>query len=247
VKGAFTGAHQHRIGRFEQANRGTMFLDEVGSMPLDLQVKLLRVLQEREFQKVGGNMPVKVDVRIIAATNEDLDEKVRLGEFREDLYYRLNVIPISILPLRQRREDLPPLIIHFVKKFCSDQSVPVKRVSQEAMKHLMAFDWPGNVRQLENAVEMAVALSADRELLEAADFPLVTKSSNGDEIFRNIDIPEAGIDFNTLISDLERRLILQSLQVAHGNKKRAASLLQLKRTTFVEKLKRMNPDAEFFG
>jgi len=124
VKGAFTGAHQHRIGRFEQANRGTMFLDEVGSMPLDLQVKLLRVLQEREFQKVGGTTTVKVDVRIIAATNEDLTEKVRSGEFREDLYYRLNVIPIHVLPLRQRREDIPPLIYHFVKKFCLEQQVP---------------------------------------------------------------------------------------------------------------------------
>jgi len=246
VKGAFTGAHQHRVGRFEQANRGTLFLDEVGIMPLDLQVKLLRVLQEREFQKVGGSTPVKVDVRIIAATNEELEEKVRRGEFREDLYYRLNVIPVSILPLRQRREDLPPLLSHFVKKFCAEQSVPVKRVSHEAMKHLVAFDWPGNVRQLENAVEMAVALSGDRELLEVADFPLVAKTSGGNEIFRNIDIPEGGIDFNTLISGLERRLILQSLQVANGNKKRAASLLQLKRTTFVEKLKRMGEDAEVF-
>jgi DNA-binding NtrC family response regulator len=246
VKGAFTGAHQHRVGRFEQAHRGTLFLDEVGSMPLDLQVKLLRVLQEREFQKVGGSTPVKVDVRIIAATNEDLMEKVRHGEFREDLYYRLNVIPIHVLPLRQRREDLAPLVSHFVKKFCAEQSVPVKRVSHEAIKHLIAFEWPGNVRQLENAVEMAVALSGDRELLEVADFPEVAQASDSNEIFRNIDVPEEGLDFNTLISELERRLILQSLQAAGGNKKRAASLLQLKRTTFVEKLKRMNPEAELF-
>ncbi len=244
VKGAFTGAHQHRIGRFEQANRGTLFLDEVGSMPLDLQVKLLRVLQEREFQKVGGNTPVKVDVRIIAATNEDLMEKVRNGEFREDLYYRLNVIPVHILPLRQRREDVPLLVSHFVKKFCAEQRVPIRRVSHEAIKHLLAFDWPGNVRQLENAVEMAVALSGDRELLEQTDFPVVAQTPSEDEIFRNIEIPQEGVNFNTLISELERRLILQSLQATGGNKKRAASLLQLKRTTFVEKLKRMGSESD---
>jgi two-component system response regulator AtoC len=244
VKGAFTGAHQHRIGRFEQANRGTMFLDEVGSMPLDLQVKLLRVLQEREFQKVGGTTTVKVDVRIIAATNDDLIERVRSGEFREDLYYRLNVIPIHILPLRQRREDIPPLISHFVKKFCIEQQVFPKRVSHEAIKHLLAFEWPGNVRQLENAVEMAVALSGDRELLATTDFPVVARTQENDEIFSNIDIPEEGVNFNTLISELERRLILQSLHATGGNKKRAASLLQLKRTTFVEKLKRMGMDSD---
>ena len=244
VKGAFTGAHQHRVGRFEQANRGTLFLDEVGSMPLDLQVKLLRVLQEREFPKVGGTTPIKVDVRIIAATNEDLLEKVRAGDFREDLFYRLNVIPIPILPLRQRREDIPPLISHFVKKFCAEQQVPVKRVSHEAIKQLVSFEWPGNVRQLENAVEMAVALSGDRELLEVGDFPVVVRGPNEDELFRNIDIPDEGLDFNTLISELERRLILRSLDVTGGNKKRAASLLQLKRTTFVEKLKRMGMESE---
>jgi two-component system response regulator AtoC len=244
VKGAFTGAHQHRVGRFEQANRGTLFLDEVGSMPLDLQVKLLRVLQEREFQKVGGTASIKVDVRIIAATNEDLLTQVRSGEFREDLYYRLNVIPIHIQPLRQRREDIPPLVSHFVKKFCAEQQVAVKRVSHDAIKHLVAFDWPGNVRQLENAVEMAVALSGDREFLEASDFPVVAKENSEDEMFRHVDLPEEGVDFNTLISELERRLILQSLNVTGGNKKRAASLLQLKRTTFVEKLKRMGLESD---
>jgi two-component system, NtrC family, response regulator AtoC len=247
VKGAFTGAHQHRIGRFEQANRGTMFLDEVGSMPLDLQVKLLRVLQEREFQKLGGTTSVKIDTRIIAATNEDLVEKVGDGEFREDLYYRLNVIPIHIKPLRDRREDISPLVSHFVKKFCVEQQVPMKRVSHEAIKHLMAFEWPGNVRQLENAVEMAVALSGVRELLETADFPVVDRPQGKDEILSriNIEIPEEGVDFNTMISELERHLILQSLNATGGNKKRAASLLQLKRTTFVEKLKRMGMEPDF--
>jgi DNA-binding NtrC family response regulator len=211
-------------------------------MPLDLQVKLLRVLQEREFQKVGGTTTIKVDVRIIAASNEDLQEKVHRGEFREDLYYRLNVIPIRILPLRQRPEDIPLLVSHFVRKFCGEQELPVKRVSQEAIRQLMAFEWPGNVRQLENAVEMAVALSGNRELLDAADFPVVDRVPDEDAVFRNIDIPAEGVHFTTLISELERRLILQSLQVTGGNKKRAASLLHLKRTTFVEKLKRIGTD-----
>lgn len=239
VKGAFTGAHMHRVGRFEQANHGTLFLDEVATMPLDLQVKMLRVLQEREFQKVGGTTSIKVDVRIIAATNVDLLEKVRKGEFREDLYYRLNVIPIHILPLRQRREDVPLLISHFLKKFCNDQKLPLKRVSHDAMKHLITFDWPGNIRQLENAVEMAVALSGDRELLDKTDFPTIAGSIDEDMLFESIDIPDDGVDFNTLVSELEKRLILKSLHATGGNKKRAASLLRLKRTTFVEKLKRM--------
>ncbi len=242
VKGAFTGAHQHRIGRFEQANHGTLFLDEVADMPLDLQVKLLRVLQEKEFQKVGGTTTIKVDVRIIAATNCDLTEKVRKGEFREDLYYRLNVIPITVLPLRQRREDVPLLIAHFLKKFCAEQQLPQKTISQEAMKRLIAFDWPGNVRQLENAVEMAVALSGENDLLGLPDFPMVGGQLDEDQIFSDIEIPDEGLHFNTLVSELERRLILKSLHVTRGNKKRAASLLHLKRTTFVEKLKRMGMD-----
>ncbi len=244
VKGAFTGAHQHRVGRFEQADHGTLFLDEISEMPLDLQVKLLRVLQEKEFQKVGGNASVKVDVRIIAATNGDLQERLRKGEFREDLYYRLNVIPIYVQPLRKRREDIPLMVTHFVRRFCTEQNVALKKVSHEAIKRLIAFDWPGNVRQLENAIEMAVALSGDREMLDVGDFPIVAKTAGGEEFFRSIDIPDEGIHLNTLVSDLERRLILQSLEVARGNKKKAASLLHLKRTTFVEKLKRMGVAAE---
>ncbi len=242
VKGAFTGAHMHRVGRFEQADHGTLFLDEVANMPLDLQVKLLRVLQEKEFQKVGGTSNIRVDVRIIAATNRDLLDRVRKGEFREDLYYRLNVIPIHILPLRQRREDIPLLTSHFLKKFCNEQNLPLKRISHEAMKHLITFDWPGNIRQLENSVEMAVALSGDRELLDKTDFPTVAGSLDEEVIFDAIDIPNDGVDFNTLVTELEKRLILKSLRVTGGNKKKAAALLKLKRTTFVEKLKRMGID-----
>jgi DNA-binding NtrC family response regulator len=243
VKGAFTNAHQHRIGRFEQANRGTLFLDEVSSMPMDLQVKILRVLQEREFQRVGSTTTIKVDVRIVAATNGDLLSAVEKGEFRSDLFYRLNVIPIRIPPLRQRTEDIPLLVMHFAKKFCTDQKVPLKRVSHDAIKNLMAYEWPGNVRELENAVEMAVALSAERDLLDLADFPVVSGPSAGGDPFHSIDIPDDGIHFNTMISDLEKQLILQSLQRTNGNKKRAASLLHLKRTTFVEKLRRMGMES----
>jgi two-component system, NtrC family, response regulator AtoC len=242
VKGAFTGAHQHRIGRFEQANHGTLFLDEIGTMPLDLQVKLLRVLQEREFQRLGGTASIKVDVRIVAATNGDLLEKVKKGEFREDLYYRLNVIPILIPPLRQRREDVTPLVSHFVRKFCSEQGVPTKEIAYDAMRGLIGCEWPGNVRQLENSVEMAVALSGDRTILDATDFPIVASSNAGDGHMSEIEIPDDGLNFNTVVSELERRLITRSLQLSNGNKKKAASLLQLKRTTFVEKLKRMGMD-----
>jgi two-component system, NtrC family, response regulator AtoC len=239
VKGAFTNAHQHRIGRFEQANHGTLFLDEVSSMPMDLQVKLLRVLQEREFQKIGSATTVKVDVRILAATNGDLLEAVEKGNFREDLYYRLNVIPIRVLPLKQRREDIPLLLSHFTQKYCADQNLLLKSISHEAIRHLMAYDWPGNVRQLENSVEMAVALSGDQAILNVEDFPVVSRPLAQNAPFHAIDIPDDGVHFNTMISELEKRLILQSLQVAQGNKKRAASLLHLKRTTFVEKLRRM--------
>jgi two-component system response regulator AtoC len=243
VKGAFTGAHQHRIGRFEQANHGTLFLDEVSSMPMDLQVKLLRVLQEREFQRVGSTTTTKVDVRIIAATNTDLHEAVERGDFREDLYYRLNVIPIHVPALKHRRDDIPLLVQHFLKKYCTDQQQQLKSVSNEAMKYLMAHNWPGNVRQIANAIEMAVTLSGDRDILDFEDFPVVSKPSTARASFQAIEIPDDGIHFNTMISDLEKQLILQSLQVAGGNKKRAASLLHLKRTTFVEKLRRMGVES----
>ena len=243
VKGAFTGAHQHRIGRFEQANHGTLFLDEVSSMPMDLQVKLLRVLQEREFQRVGSTTTTRVDVRIIAATNTDLHEAVERGDFREDLYYRLNVIPIHVPALKHRRGDIPLLVQHFLKKYCTDQQLQLKSVSNEAMKYLMAHDWPGNVRQIANAIEMAVTLSGDRNVLDSEDFPVVSKPSAAMASFQAIEIPDDGIHFNTMISDLEKQLILQSLQAAGGNKKRAASLLHLKRTTFVEKLRRMGMES----
>ena len=175
VKGAFTGAIQGRVGRFEQANRGTLFLDEVGNLPLDFQTKLLRVLQEREFQRIGSSETVRVDVRIIAATNVNLVEKIQQGEFREDLYYRLNVVPVIMPPLRDRLEDVGLLASHFIAKICRMENIPERRLAPEALERLMSYSWPGNVRQLENAIEMAVALSGERELLHPSDFPLAMK------------------------------------------------------------------------
>src|SRR5688572_20357904 len=168
VRGAFTGAVGTRQGRFEQAHKGTLFLDEVGTMSQALQMKLLRALQEREFERVGDNQTIKVDVRVIAATNSELPRMVADGSFREDLYYRLNVIPITLPPLRERREDIPVLVKHFLDKFAADAQT---EVSQEAMRTLMAFSWPGNVRQLENAIERAVTLSGGRKRIDLVDLP----------------------------------------------------------------------------
>ena len=170
VKGAFTGAVNHRVGRFEQAHKSTLFLDEIGDMPMELQAKLLRVLQEREIQRLGSSETVRVDVRVVAASNANLLDLVRQGRFREDLYYRLNVVPLQMPPLRQRRGDIPLLVRHFVKKVCDAEGLPVKNVAPEAMRVLEAAPWPGNVRQLENTVEMAVVLSGDRDLLECVRF-----------------------------------------------------------------------------
>jgi DNA-binding NtrC family response regulator len=241
VRGAFTGAVGNRPGRFEQAHRGTLLLDEVGTMSVALQMKLLRALQEREFEKVGDSRPTKVDVRVIAATNSDLAQMVRDGRFREDLYYRLNVIPMALPPLRDRREDIPLLVQHFLERFCRELSPPrpVMTVSQQAMRRLMAYAWPGNVRQLENALERAVALSAGRQQIELFDLPPDIQEAGVASGPAAFALPEDGIDFDEYVSNVERELIRQSLERTGGNKGRAAQLLNLKRTTLVEKLKRL--------
>ena len=242
VRGAFTGAVAHRPGRFEQAHKGTLFLDEVGTMSIALQMKLLRALQEREFEKVGDSRPTKVDVRVIAATNSDLAQMVRDGTFREDLYYRLNVIPILLPPLRERREDIPLLVQHFLDRFCRElvPARPALTVSQQAMRRLMGYSWPGNVRQLENALERAVALSGGREQIQVADLPPDVQEVGGASMPQEFALPEEGIDFEEYVSKVELDLIKQSLERTGGNKGRAAQLLNLKRTTLVEKLKRLN-------
>ncbi len=238
VRGAFTGADRDKPGRFELANGGTIFLDEVGTMRPETQVRLLRVLQTRQFTRVGGTKPIPVDVRVVAASNEELKAKVERGEFREDLYYRLNVIPIYVPPLRERRSDIPLLAAHFVAKYAHRNVLPPKEISQEAMRTLMRHDWPGNVRELENVIEYATVMSGGRTRIEAEDLPTDQQVAS-DQPDVPLQVTEDGICFRTVVSDIERNLILQSLEIARGNKARAAQLLDLKRTTFVEKLKRL--------
>ncbi len=246
VRGAYTDARQTRIGRFEQADGGTLFLDEVANMPLSLQMKLLRVLEEREVEKLGSNKTVKVDVRILAACNVDLREKVKAGDFREDLFYRLNVVPIQLAPLRERREDIPLLTTHFLEIISQEYSLEPRQVAPAALKRLMQYPWPGNVRELRNALELASVLSGDRCVLGMEDFPTVGEAGDGDEdtdqllLSSYLELPEDGIDLNQVVSELEKNLICQSLKRTGGNKGKAARLLYLKRTTLVEKLRRMN-------
>jgi transcriptional regulator with PAS, ATPase and Fis domain len=235
VRGAFTGAIATRQGRIEQADKGTLFLDEVGTMPMALQMKLLRVLQEREFERVGDGKTIKVDVRIVAATNADLGKLVRTGTFREDLYYRLNVIQVALPPLRDRKEDIPLLVHHFVNKYSSDSRV---LVSQDAMRALMAFSWPGNVRQLENAIERGIALLGGRSTMELADLPPEIQGSTL-AFVPPLEFPDAGVDLAGTVEQLERDLIERALSRTGGNKAAAATLLKIKRTTLVEKLKRL--------
>jgi DNA-binding NtrC family response regulator len=238
VRGAFTGAVGNRQGRLEQAHRGTLFLDEVGTMSAALQMKLLRVLQEREFERVGDSNTIKVDVRVIAATNSELAKMVADGQFREDLYYRLNVIPVQIPPLRARRDDIPLLVQHFLDKYCAETRTRAT-VSQEAMRRLMSFGWPGNVRQLENAVERAVALSGGRGQIDTMDLPPELAGTDAMPLPASLALPDEGVDLAALVANVERELIQRSLERTRGNKGQAARLLHLKRTTLVEKLKRL--------
>jgi DNA-binding NtrC family response regulator len=240
VRGAFTGAVGNRQGRLEQAHRGTVFLDEVGTMSAALQMKLLRVLQEREFERVGDSHTTKVDVRVIAATNSDLARMVAEGQFREDLFYRLNVIPVHLPPLRERKEDIPLLVQHFLAILRNGAPTSLT-VSQEAMRRLMSFSWPGNVRQLENAVERAVALSAGRTQIDVGDLPTEVQKAQETALTTAVTLPEDGLDLDAFIADIERDLIQRSLERTGGNKGKAARLLNLKRTTLVEKLKRLSP------
>jgi DNA-binding NtrC family response regulator len=242
VKGAFTGAIQTRVGRFEHAHKGTLFLDEVGDMPLELQAKLLRVLQDREIQRLGSSETIRVDVRVIVATNVSLLERVRQGRFREDLYYRLNVVPLEMPPLRKRQSDIPLLVDHFVKKICQSEDIPVKKVTPEAMDRLCCCPWPGNVRQLENSVDMAVAMSGEREILFANDFGLApavpAKVIPFETAATPFPAPEI-MDFETAVNHFERSMLELALQKTAGNKTAAAELLGLKRTTLIMKLRNL--------
>ena len=241
VRGAFTGAVQSRVGRFEQAHGGTLFLDEIGDLPLDLQAKLLRVLQEREFQRLGSSETVHVDIRVVAATNCDLAQKIDQGRFREDLYYRLNVVPLNVPPLRRRLDDVPLLALHFLEKVCRSEGMPPKVLSAEAVERLAAYSWPGNVRQLENVIEMAVALSGDRGVLSTADFPLgpPTKFSVAPRGKEVVSVPDTGLDYQQTLAGIERSILEQALEKTGGNKKAAAQMLRLKRTTLSAKVRNM--------
>jgi transcriptional regulator with PAS, ATPase and Fis domain len=224
----------------EQANKGTLFLDEVGTMSPGLQMKLLRVIQEREFERIGDTHTTKVDVRVIAATNSDLKKMVAEGQFREDLYYRLNVIQIQLPPLRDRREDIPLLVQHFLKKFAGPDG-KVLTVAQEAMRALMAYAWPGNVRQLENAVERAVALIGGRSQIEMVDLTAEIQQASQEVSAADMELPDQGIDLESYVHNIEHQLIRRALEKTGGNKGQASRLLNLKRTTLVEKLKRLEP------
>jgi DNA-binding NtrC family response regulator len=244
TKGAFTGAFASRLGRFEQAHRGSLFLDEIGDLPLEAQAKILRVLQEQEFQRVGSSEAVRVDVRVIAASNVDLEQAVRDRRFREDLYYRLNVVPIHLPPLRDRREDIPLLLQHFLDKIRAAENAGPKQISAEAIDCLQQLPWPGNVRQLEHAVQMAFALSGDRRVLCPNDFIVRRPSALAPSIATEMPmsgplmpLPKEGLNFDEVVGSFELSLLNQALTASGGNKARAADLLHIKRTTLLAKMK----------
>jgi DNA-binding NtrC family response regulator len=239
VKGAFTGAVQTRAGRFQLAGNGTLFLDEISDLSLDLQAKILRAIQNRVYEPVGSPHSLSLDARIIAATNQDLETAVAERRFREDLFYRLNVIPIYIPPLRTRKSDIPLLVKVFLERFSRDNGKEFVGISEEAMQCLMQYHWPGNVRELENLMERVVVLKRKRGIVELADFPPNHfRNIRLDRFVANVALPEDGLDFNQAVNEFENELILQALQKTEGNKNKAASLLNLNRTTLVEKLKR---------
>ena len=239
MKGAFTGAVSDRVGRFELAHRGTLFIDEVASMSLPLQAKLLRALQEREMERVGDSKTVKFDIRVLAASNVDLRVLAKDGKFRDDLFYRLNVVPITLPPLRARREDMPLLAQHFVKKSCKANGLPARTISQEALRALMSYAWPGNIREFENAIEHAVAMSGKAREIAVEMLPLELRQPRQFGLLPEVTIPDEGINFQSVVSQLERDLIVRCLEKTGGNKRQAARLLNLSRTTLIDKLQRL--------
>ncbi|MFQ5451329.1 MAG: sigma-54 interaction domain-containing protein [Nitrospinaceae bacterium] len=261
-KGAFTGAGNTRVGRMELAHEGTIFLDEIGDMPLTLQVKLLRVLSEREIDRIGGSKSIPIDVRVIAATHCNLEHAVQNGRFREDLYYRLNIIPIFMPPLRERRSDIPLLVEHFLGRFNETKNKICKTISQEAVDILVNYSWPGNIRELANFIERMVVLSSGsvispRDLPEKVlgetpkekwtplEEPVINERPT--EMLQNslrksifAGVPDEGMNLKMAVEDFERELILEALEKTDWVKNKAANLLGLNRTTLVEKLKKMN-------
>jgi len=256
------GAMQARIGRMELADNGTLFLDEIGDMPMTLQVKLLCVLAESEIDRVGGSKPIKINVRIITTTHCNLEEAIADGKFREDLFYRLNVIPIQIPPLRERKSDIPLLVQHYLKYFNEQKGKSIESISDAAMEILCNYQWPGNIRELANFMERMVVLSTDKSLTprdlpdkvlndvpKETWEPLVQAESNETpaEFMRKsrnqahyIGMPEEGVNLKQMVEEFEKELIIEALEKTNGVKNQAATLLGLNRTTLVEKLKKMN-------
>jgi two-component system response regulator PilR (NtrC family) len=244
MKGAFTGANENRRGLFQAAHGGTLFMDEIGNMNLAMQVKLYRVLQEGKVRPLGSNEETDVDVRVIAATNRDLEKAIAAGEFREDLFYRLSVIPIHVPSLRERREDIPLLARHFLEGFRKSMEKPIEGISPQAMRHLESYDWPGNVRELENTIERAVALESgpeistgvlpDRVAGVATALPSSAESGNG------IHFPTEGVDFERVVAETEKRYLQAALERSHGVRTQAAELLKISYRSFRHFAKKHN-------
>ena len=237
-RGAFTGATADKAGKFEIAQGGTIFLDEIGDMSADLQVKVLRVLEEGEFERVGGNETIKTDARIIAATHRDLEEEVQKGNFREDLFYRLYVIPIMLPTLKERKADIPYLVSYFIEQFAPKNDPSAAKFSDDAMKVLTNYYWPGNVRELKNLIERLVVLHEGEHILPE-DLPEKIQAENS-RTAQGKDVNGGGISFNTAVSEFEKALIISALDKTNWVKNRAAQILKIKRTTLVEKIKRYN-------
>ncbi|MDP3028652.1 MAG: sigma-54 dependent transcriptional regulator [Deltaproteobacteria bacterium] len=239
-KGAFTHAIRTRIGRFELAHSGTIFLDEIGDMRPNLQVKILRILQGHQFERIGGTKTIKTDIRVIAATNKNLEEAVKTGQFREDLYYRLNVIPIHVPPLRERAGDIPLLVHHFLEKFNKSKKKNIKSISKEVTQCFMSYAWPGNVRELENMIERLIILAND-DKITIRDLPerlLAHRKKDTAQPQQHNALPEEGLYLHAVVNEFEKNLILQALDRAGWVKNKAAQLLNLNRTTLIEKMKK---------
>jgi two-component system NtrC family response regulator len=240
-KGSFTGAVADRVGKFEAANEGTVFLDEIGELPINLQVRLLRVIQEREIDKIGFPKPIPVNVRLIAATNRDLRTLIEDGHFREDLFYRLSVVTIELPPLRERRDDIPLLIAHFLKKHCERYQEPVPSITDDALELLARYDWPGNVRELENVVEHAVVLGHS-DVIRAEDLPLQVRQAKSRVSSISLKLPDEGID----LEEVEKEILVQALEKHQWNQTRAARYLNISRKTLIYRMEKFSlvPAAE---
>lgn len=236
-RGAFTGALRERKGRFEIAHGGTVFLDEIGEMSPKLQVKLLRVLQERKFERVGSSRTIEVDVRVIAATNKNLEDSVASGKFREDLYYRLNVIPFHVPPLREREGDVRLLVQYFLQQHCHKKDIPLKGINKAALESMHSYNWPGNVRELQNVIERLVILT-DNDEIQAEELPARMREMKPSGPPTLVNLGSNGIDLKKTLDDLEYHLILEALKKAQGVKNQAAKYLGLNRTTLIEKMKK---------